>query len=142
MVFFTKNLIQDTNFLLKCQKLKQKIKSTIYWTHKLRLMKVATRGFQKKINRELEAFLSKENNDKDNDKDDVFDFLKDLLDSAQEEFDKLLAGDSGKKPFVRAVSRFFALLLNTKVDTAEKIKRIIKTAIETTLKIWQEPKLL
>ena len=34
------------------------------------------------------------------------------------------------------------LLLNTKVDTAEKIKRIIKIAVETTIKIWQEPRQL
>ena len=31
-------------------------------------------------------------------------------------------------------------MLNTKVDTAEKNKRIITIAVETTLKIWQEPK--
>ena len=38
------------------------------------------------------------------------------------------------------MSKIFALLLNTRVDTADKIKRIIKIAIQTTLKIWQEPK--
>ena len=31
----------------------------------------------------------------------------------------------------------FALLLNTKVDTADKIKRILKIAIEIMLKTWQ-----
>ena len=36
------------------------------------------------------------------------------------------------------LSKIFALLLNTKVDTAEKIKRIIKITIKTTIKIWQE----
>lgn len=36
--------------------------------------------------------------------------------------------------------RVFALLLNTKVDTVDKIKRILKIAIETTLKIWQGQK--
>ena len=65
------------------------------------------------INRELEAFLFKANNVKDA-TDGVFDFLKDLSDSAQEEFDKLLAGDSDKKRFARVLSRIFALLLNTK----------------------------
>ena len=38
------------------------------------------------------------------------------------------------------MSRIFALLLNTKVDTTEKIKRILKIDIETTIKIWQEPR--
>lgn len=34
----------------------------------------------------------------------------------------------------RALSIIFALLLNTKVDTPEKIKKIIKIAIETTIR--------
>ena len=87
----------------------------------------------------LEAFLSKENNDT-NLTDGIFDFLSQISDSAQKEFDKRLSGDSNKKRFVRALSRIFGLLLNTRVDTAEKMKLIIKIAIETTLKIWQEPK--
>ena len=36
------------------------------------------------------------------------------------------------------LSKIFAVLLNTKVDTAEKIKRIIKITIKTTIKRWQE----
>ena len=72
--------------------------------------------------------------------DEIFDLLGDLSDSLQEEFEELVAGDSDKKCFIRALSRIFALLLNTKVDTAKKIKRILKIAIETTLKIWQEPR--
>ena len=91
------------------------------------------------INKELEAFLSKENNDIDTTY-GVFDFLSQISDSVQEEFDELLSGDNDKKRFVRALSKIFALLLNTKFDTAEKIKRIIKIAIETTVKIWQEPR--
>ena len=45
-----------------------------------------------------------------------------------------MAGNSDKKGFIKELLRIFALLLNTKVDTAEKIKRIIKIAIETTLR--------
>ena len=66
----------------------------------------------------------------------IFDFLSHISNSVQEEFDKLLSGDSNK--FVKALSKIFALLLNTKVDKAEKIKRIIKITVETTLKTWQE----
>ena len=91
----------------------------------------------KEINKELEAFLPEENNGND-ETNEVFDFLSQLSVSVQEEFDELLAGDSDKKRFVRALSRIFALLLNTKLDTAKKIKRITKVTIETTLKIWQE----
>ena len=36
--------------------------------------------------------------------------------------------------------KIFALLLNTKVNTAEKIKKIIKIALETAIKIWSGQK--
>ena len=72
--------------------------------------------------------------------DEIFDLLRDLSGSLQEEFEELVAGDSDKKCFRRALSRIFTLLLNLKVDTAEKVKRILKITIETTLKMWQEPR--
>ena len=81
------------------------------------------------INKELEPFLTKEINNKDA-TDNVLDLLSTISDSVQEEFDQLVSGDSDKKRFVRALSKIFALLLNTRVNTAKKIKRRIK--------IWQE----
>ena len=78
---------------------------------------------------ELEAFLSKENNNTDS-TDDIFDFLSQICNSAQEEFDKLLSGNSDIKRFIRALSKTLTLLLNTRVDTAEKNKVIIKIDIE------------
>lgn len=48
------------------------------------------------INKELEAFLSKENNDTDS-TDGIFDFLSQVSDSVQEEFDEILSSDSDKK---------------------------------------------
>ena len=96
---------------------------------------------QKQLTRrkKLETFLPKENNGKDT-TDGILDFLAKISDSVQEEFDKLVSGNSDKKRFVRALSRIFALLLNTKFETAEKVKRILKIAIETTIKIWQKPR--
>ena len=91
------------------------------------------------ITRQLEAYLSRECNDK-NLTDSIFDLLSSISDSLQEEFDELISGDSDKKCFLWALSRIFVLLLNTKVDMPEKIKRILIWAKETTLKIWQEPK--
>ena len=91
------------------------------------------------ITRDLEEYLSRESNDEDS-TGSIFDLLSSISDSVQGEFDELISSDSDKKPFLWALSRIFALLPNTKVDTAEKIKRILKIAIETTLKIWQEPK--
>ena len=69
----------------------------------------------------------------------VFDFLENLTNRLQEDFDELIGEDNDKKRFIKALTRIFALLLNTKVDTTDKIKRILKIAIETTLKIWQGP---
>ena len=92
-----------------------------------------------KINKELDVLLSAETNVVD-EADRNFDLLRDLSDSVQEEFEELVAGDSDKKCLIRALSRIFTLLLNLKVNTAEKVKRILKIIIETTLKIWQEPR--
>ena len=69
------------------------------------------------INTELEAFLSKENIDT-NSKDSIFDFLSQISESVQGEFNELLSGDSNKKRFVKALSKIFALMLNARVDTA------------------------
>ena len=71
------------------------------------------------ITRELEAHLARESDDA-NSTESVFDFLTSLADQVQEEFEKLLDGDSDKKRFLRALSKILTLLLNTKVDTAKK----------------------
>ena len=91
------------------------------------------------ISRELEAFLARESSNKDS-TDGAFNFWASISGSVQEKFEELISGDSNKKQFLRAFSRIFALLLNTKVVTAKKIKGILKIAIETTLKIWKEPR--
>ena len=92
------------------------------------------------ITRELEAYLLEESDDADL-TDSVSDFLTSLADQVQGEFEELLDGNSDKKRFLRALSKIIALLLNTKVDTAEKILKILKIAIEATIKIWSEPML-
>ena len=73
-------------------------------------------------------------------RDRIFDIIQDIADSIQQEFEKLIGIDSNKKMFVRNLSKLFAILLNTDYDTAKKIKRVIKIAIETTLKLWPEPR--
>lgn len=92
------------------------------------------------ISKKLEACLATEKNDKDS-VDGVFDFLVSIFDSVQEEIDELISVDNNKKRFLKALPRIFALLLNTKVDTTEKIKILLKIALDaTTLIIWQEPR--
>ena len=77
----------------------------------------------KELTKELEAFLARESDNKDS-TDGVFDLLPSILDLVQEEFDEIISGDSHRKRFLQALSRIFTLLVNTKVDTAEKIKII------------------
>ena len=71
--------------------------------------------------------------------DGIFDFLENLTSRLQKDFDDLIGECSDKKSFVKALTRIFALLLNTKVNTADKIKRILRIAVKTTLIIWQGP---
>ena len=98
----------------------------------------ATRIFEEN-HKEIGDYLTGQGNDADS-MDDVFDFLENLTSRLQDDFDKLIGEESDKKRFVKALTRIFALLLNTKVDTTDKIKRILRIAIKTTLKIWQGPK--
>ena len=55
--------------------------------------------------------------------DGAFDFLDNLTNRLQEDFDKIIGGDAEKKSFIRSLMRIFALLWNTKVDSVNKIKR-------------------
>ena len=79
----------------------------------------------------------RENNNADP-TDGVFELLAEILNQVQEEFDELLGEDTNKKQFLKSLSKIFALLLNTKVKTAEKIKKIIKIALETIVKYGQD----
>ena len=56
------------------------------------------------INKELETFFTKEFNKKDV-TDGVLDLLSIISDSFQEEFDRLISGDSNTKRFFRALSK-------------------------------------
>ena len=85
--------------------------------------------------KELEIFLSKESSEED-EAGRVFDLSRYLSGSYSAKLKELVVGDSDKKRFVGELSRIFALLLKTKVDTTEKIKRILKIAIKTAIKIW------
>ena len=41
------------------------------------------------------------------------------------------------KHFIRALTRMFVLLLNTKGNKVEKINKILKIPIKIVIKIWQ-----
>ena len=87
----------------------------------------------------IREFLLRENNNADS-TDSVFEFLVEISNQVQEEFDKLLGEDTNKKRFLRSLSKIFDLVLNIIVNIAEKIKKIIKIALETTVKMFSGQK--
>lgn len=88
------------------------------------------------IRKELEEYLTGQSADSDL-TDGVFDLLAMLSDKIQEEFDELMGGDSDKKRFLRVLTTISTLLLNTKVDTADKIKRIPEITVKTLIELCQ-----
>lgn len=74
---------------------------------------------------EIEEYLSKEIDDADS-KDGAFEALTTFSEQVEEEFDELLGEDTDKKWLYKSLSKIFAILLNAKVSTANKIKNIIK----------------
>ena len=91
------------------------------------------------ITQELEEYLLEEQVESDAE-DGLFSILENVTNRLEEDYEQIIGDDTDKKHFIRSLIRIFALLLNTKVDTDDKIKRILRIAIETTLKIWQGPK--
>ena len=81
------------------------------------------------INKKFLNFLAEENYDSDG-TNGASDFLSWISESVEK-----LNIDSDKKRFIKALSKIIVLWLNTNIDAVEKIRRIIKIAIETTLKI-------
>ena len=59
------------------------------------------------IRKEVQGYLLEESDNTDS-TNVVFDFLSTLYEKIQEEFDKLLDGDSDKKRFLRTLTRIFA----------------------------------
>ena len=77
----------------------------------------------------------KESDDADS-TDGVLKALTTISKQVQEEFDELLGQDTNKKRFLKSLSKIFTLILNKKVTTIKKIKKLIKSALATTVKIW------
>ena len=67
----------------------------------------------------------------------VFEFLAEISNQVEGEFDKLLDEDTNQKQFLKSLTKIFALLLNTKVNTAKKIK-ILKLHLKLLLKYGQD----
>ena len=85
--------------------------------------------------KELKEFLLEQQVENDS-TDRAFDLLDNLTNKMQEDFDKIIGEDTNRKSFIKSLTPIFTLLLNTKVGSVNKIKKILKIAINTTLKIW------
>ena len=91
------------------------------------------------ITNELEEYLLEEQVESDYE-DGLFSIAESVTNRLQEDYDELTGDDTNKNRFIKSLTKVFALLLNTKVDTVDKIKRILRIAIKTTLKIWEGQK--
>lgn len=70
----------------------------------------------------------------------AFDLLGNLTKDYKKILMKLLEETPKKKSMIRSLMRILTLLLNTKVDSVNKIKRILKIAINMTLRLWSGQK--
>ena len=69
--------------------------------------------------------------------DGAFDVIRNILEKVKIDFEKLAVnGDLNK--FLHTISKIFTLLLNIKVDTSNKILKIVKLTNALILKKWSE----
>ena len=69
--------------------------------------------------------------------DGAFDVVRNILEKVKIDFEKLPINGDLKK-FLHTISKIVALLLNIKVDTSDKILKIVKLANALILKKWSE----
>ena len=69
------------------------------------------------------------------DTDGAFDVIRNILEKVKIDFEKLPINGDLKK-FLHTVSKIFTLLLNIKVDSSNKILKIVKLANALILKKW------
>ena len=72
----------------------------------------------------------------DDSTDGPLNFIENLVNNLQTEFDKTLGENVDKRLFVRSLTKIFTILLSVKADSTEKIKQMIKIAINAFLKLW------
>ena len=74
------------------------------------------------ITNELEEYLLEEQGESDAE-DGLFSIVESVTNKLQEDYDELNGNNTDKKRFIKSLTRVFALLLNTEVDTVDKIKK-------------------
>ena len=86
------------------------------------------------IEQELSLMLFNNKNEVDS-TDGSLDFIENLVNTIQVEFDEILSENNKKKLFIKSLTKIFTILLSVKADSTEKIKQIVKLAINMVLKI-------
>ena len=91
------------------------------------------------MKKQLKEFLLRQQFEGDS-TEGTFDLLDNLAKDYKKILMKLLEETPKKKSMIRSLMRILTLLLNTKVDSVNKIKRILKIAINMTLRLWSGQK--
>ena len=86
------------------------------------------------IEQELSLMLFNNKNEVDS-TDGSLDFIENLVNTIQVEFDGILSENNKKKLFIKSLTKLFTILLSVKADSTEKIKQIVKLAINMVFKI-------
>lgn len=86
------------------------------------------------IEQELSLMLFNNKNEVDS-TDGSLDFIENLVNTIQVKFDGILSENNKKKLFIKSLTKIFTILLSVKADSTEKIKQIVKLAINMVLKI-------
>ena len=73
------------------------------------------------IEKELSESLLEEKGEGDS-TDGAFTFIENLTNKLQTEFDETVGEDGKKRQHIRSLIRVFVILLNTKVDSVDKVK--------------------
>ena len=89
------------------------------------------------ISRELDELLLRENDSTDS-TGGVFEFLAEISNQVQKEFNELLVEDTDKKRFLKSLSKILALLLNTKLILPKKFKKSSKLHLKLPSKYDQD----
>ena len=87
---------------------------------------------------EIEQELSQKlfNNESESDfTDGPLDFTENLVKNLQAEFDETLGESGNKRLFIRSLTKIFTILLSIKADSTEKIRQVVKIAIDAVIKI-------
>ena len=74
-----------------------------------------------KIEKELSESLLEEKGEGDS-TDGAFTFIENLTNKLQAEFDETIGDDGEKRQLIRSLIRIFVILLNTKVESVDKVK--------------------